>query len=154
MTTSLTALEVRRLGATERDLARRLFAVLAEAFDEAAEPLSDRYLDDLLGRDDFWALAALVGGDVVGGLTAHRLPMTRAEAAELFVYDVAVRADQRRRGIGRRLLAALREAAAAAGIGSVFVGADSTDGDALDFYRALGGEAEPVTMFTFPSAES
>jgi hypothetical protein len=42
MATSPTTLEVRRLRADERDLARRLFAVLAAAFGEEAEPLSDR----------------------------------------------------------------------------------------------------------------
>jgi aminoglycoside 3-N-acetyltransferase I len=154
MTRSATALDIRRLRVDDRLLARRLFALLAAVFGEDAEPLSDGYLDDLLGRDAFWALAALMGGEVVGGLTAHRLPMTRAETAELFIYDVAVRADQQRRGIGRRLLAALRESAAAAGVGPVFVGADTSDQHALDFYRALGGVAAPVAMFTFPAPAS
>ena len=45
--------------------------------------------------------------------------------------------------------AALREAAAAAGITEVFVPADNDDTHALDFYRALGGDPAPVTMFTF-----
>jgi ribosomal protein S18 acetylase RimI-like enzyme len=147
----LTTPHVRRLRAGDRDLARRLFGVLAEVFSEGAEPLSDGYLDDLLHRDTLWAMAAHVGDDIVGGLTAHQLPMTRAEAAELFVYDVAVRPDHQRQGIGRRLMTALLEAAAAAGVGSVFVPADTSDGHALDFYRALGGVPTPVTLFTFPA---
>jgi citrate lyase synthetase len=65
--------------------------------------------------------------------------MTRAESGEVFIYDVAVRADRQRRGIGRQLVTVLCAAATAAGFGDVFVPVDSTDGQALDFYRALGG---------------
>lgn len=150
MTDASTA-QIRRLRAGERELARHLFAVMAEVFEEPGERLSDSYLDALLGQETFWALAALSHDEVVGGLTAHTLPMTRNESAEVFIYDVAVRADRQRQGIGRQLVTALRAAATAAGFGDVFVPADTTDGHALDFYRALGGVPAPVTMFTFSS---
>jgi aminoglycoside 3-N-acetyltransferase I len=133
----------------DRDLARRLFAMLAEVFEEPGAALSDAYLEALLARPDFWAMAALSGDDVVGGVTAHALPMTRAETSELFIYDVAVRADYQRRGVGRQLLTNLLEAASAAGIGEAFVPADDEDTHALDFYRALGGVPASVTIFTF-----
>jgi aminoglycoside 3-N-acetyltransferase I len=139
-----------RLTRDDREWARALFALLAGAFGETGEPLSDAYLDRLLGRPEFWAVAALAeDGSVVGGLTAHTLPMTRAEAAEVFIFDIAVRPDHRRRGVGRQLVAALRDAAAAQGIADVFVAADDDDQHALDFYRALGGAPSPVTIFTF-----
>jgi aminoglycoside 3-N-acetyltransferase I len=138
-----------RLTAGDRDLARQLFAMMARVFEEPNEALSDTYLDRLLGRRDFWALAALQGDEVVGGVTAHALPMTRAQSTELFIYDVAVRPDHQRRGIGRQLLTALRAAAVQAGIGELFVPADNEDTHALDFYRAVGGSAAAVTIFTF-----
>lgn len=149
---------MQRLAPGDRDLARRLFAAVAAVFAEddaslAAEPLGDRYLDRLLGREDFWAFAALAGDEVVGGLTAHTLPMTRAESAEVFIYDVAVRAEYRRRGVGRRLVEALRAAAGEAGIEVVFVPADDEDAHALDFYRALGGAPAVVTIFTFEAGQ-
>lgn len=142
-------LRIQRLTTGDRDLARRLFAMMAEVFEEPGAALSDAYLDALLPRPDFWAMAALSGDDVVGGVTAHALPMTRAETSELFIYDVAVRADCQRRGVGRQLLTSLLEAASAAGIGEAFVPADDEDTHALDFYRALGGVGAPVTIFTF-----
>lgn len=79
-----------------------------------------------------------MGDEIVGGVTAHTLPMTRTESAELFIYDLAVPADQQRQGIGRGLIATLRDAATTAGIQVVFVPADDDDVHALDFYRALG----------------
>ena len=139
----------RRLGTGERDLARRLFLMMADVFGEPGERLSDDYLDRLLGRQDFWAIAACHGDEIIGGLTAHSLAMTKAERTELFIFDVAVRPEHQRRGVGRRLVTALQEMGAKVGIGLVFVAADNDDAHALDFYRALGGAPTPVTMFTF-----
>ncbi|HXT16345.1 MAG TPA: GNAT family N-acetyltransferase [Gemmatimonadaceae bacterium] len=112
--------------------------MMADVFKEAATRLNDTYLIPLLTRDIFWAIAALSeGGEVVGGLTAHTLPMTRAESSELFIDDLAVRATHQRQGIGRQLVTA----AAEQGIDEVFVAADVAGFHALDFYRALGGAA-------------
>lgn len=115
---------------------------MAAVFGEEVRPLSDAYLDDLLGRPGFWAVAAFDGDGIVGGLTAHTLPMTTSESAETFIYDLAVLLAQQRRGIGRQLVATLRHLAAAA---VVFVPADNDVVHALDFYRAIGGAAAPVT---------
>lgn len=146
-------METRRLAPSDRDLARNLFVVMAEVFGEAHEPLSDSYLERLLSREDFWAIAAFVGDEVAGGLTAHTLPMTRLEGAELSIYDVAVRPEYQRQGVGRKLLGTLRAGAEEAGLGDVFVGADNDDRHALEFYRAQGGAASPVTIFTFSPRE-
>ena len=95
-------------------------------------------------------MAAFADDLLVGGLSAHVVPMTTSESSELFIYDIAVRADVQRQGIGRALVAALRAAARAEGIGDVFVAADNEDTHALEFYRRLGGVAAPVTFFTVP----
>jgi len=143
----------KRLTTGDRQLARALFAVMAEVFEEECEELSDAYLDRLLAREEIWAIAAFDGDEIVGGVTGHTLPMTRTETAELFIYDIAVHRDHQRKGVGRHLLTELREQAAAAGIGEVFVPADNDDLHALDFYRGLGGAASPVTFFTFAPYE-
>jgi len=123
--------------------------MMATVFGEPGEPLSDVYLDRLLNCEEFWAVVALESGEVVGGLTAYALRLTRAETEELFVYDVAVRADRQRRGVGRALWGTLRAEASAAGVGVMFVPAETADVHALEFYRALGGAPTRVTMFTF-----
>lgn len=143
-------MEIVRLTASDVVLARRTFDVLARAFDEDPGSLSDGYLRATLARPDFWALAARADGEVVGALTAHVLPMTRAETRELFLYDLGVHASWRRRGVGRALVDALRDQGARAGIAVVFVPADVDDVHALDFYRAIGGSEAPVAIFTFP----
>ena len=145
-------MKLKRLKAGDRELAKVLFALMAEVFEEDSEELSDGYVDRLLGREDFWAIAAFADEAIVGGITAHTLPMTRTESSEIFIYDIAVRSDHQRKGIGRRLVAELRAQAAGMGIRELFVPADDEDVHALDFYRALGGEAAPVTIFTFTDA--
>ena len=130
-------------------MAASMFAMMAAVFGEDAEALSSDYVERLLGRYDFWAIAALDDGEPIAGLTAFVLPLTRAEAAELFIYDIAVQPRYRRRGIGRRLVAAARDLAAGAGIATIFVPAENDDAEALEFYRAIGGAPTPATFFTF-----
>lgn len=142
-------IRIKRLQVTEVELARQLFVVMAEAFEEERRPLTKQYVERLLQQPDFWALAALRGDEVLGGLTAHTLPMTREESSELFIYDIAVAHAERRQGIGRRLVESLRAAAAENGIAVTFVPAEADDRPAVDFYRALGGEASAVTFFVF-----
>src|SRR5687767_10374500 len=103
---------IRRLTDVDASVARQLFALMANVFGEEARPLGDAYVDRLLTRNEFWAVGAFIDGDVVGGLTAHALPMTTGESFEMFIYDIAVRADRQRQGIGRRLITGLREMAA------------------------------------------
>ena len=142
-------LSIKRLARGDLAAARDMFAMTADVFAEDAEPLTDGYLVWLLDRDSFWAIAAFAGDDIVGGITAHTLPMTRSASSEVLIYDLAVRRDHQRQGVGRRLIRELREAAAAAGLGDVFVPVDNEDTHALDFYRAQGGAPSPVTIFTF-----
>jgi len=142
---------IRRLCAGDEGIARELFTMMAEVFDGAgrSETLDFDHVRDLLTRGEFFAVAAIDRGVVVGGVTGHVLPMTRSRSSELFIYDLAVRVDCQRQGIGRALLTALREMAVAEGITTSFVATDNDDGHALSFYRAVGGEASPVTIFTF-----
>jgi aminoglycoside 3-N-acetyltransferase I len=138
-----------RLEAGDIALAKTMFSMMAAVFEEPGSELSDAYVAGLLSRPGFWAIAAIDGDEVVGGVTAHTLPMTRTQGSEVFIYDIAVRRDRQRGGIGRELVTHLRAAAAAEGIDTVFVPADDEDDHAIEFYRALGGEASTVTFFTF-----
>lgn len=126
-----------------------MFAVMAQAFAEEARPLPDDYVDALLQSDAFWVLAAFADKSIIGGLTAHTLPLTRSPSAELFIYDLAVHQDHRRRGVGRRLILDVRDAARAANLGDFVLAADQEDTYALEFYRAQGGAAALATIFTF-----
>lgn len=142
-------IHTRRLARSDMALAARLYALMSSAFDEPQAPLSEAYLAALLASERFWTIAALSGDELLGGVTAHSLYMTRQEASEVFIYDIAVHPSYRRRGVGKALVSTLRAMCAQAGIGVAFVPADNEDTHAIDFYRSLGGIPTPVTLFTF-----
>ena len=142
-------MQIRRLERGDENLARDAFAMMTSVFDEGAADLDGAYVATLLARPDFWAMIALDGEEVVAGLTAHALPMTRSPEAELFIYDLAVRADRQRQGIGRALVLATLDRARVEGLRLAFVPVDDEDAHAIAFYLAIGGRASPVTFFTF-----
>lgn len=111
---------------------------------------SDVYLASLLKKDGFYVFVALVEGKVVGGLTAYTLEQYYSTAPLIYIFDLAVLTDLQRRGIGRKLIAGIKELCKEIGGEEVFVQADEVDLHALEFYRSTGGNAEKVVHFTYP----
>jgi aminoglycoside 3-N-acetyltransferase I len=121
---------------------KALLAVFGEAFGEpdtyqGAVP-SDAYLQALLGKPHFIALAASLGGDVVGGLAAYQLEKFEQARSEIYIYDLAVRESHRRKGVATGLIRALGRVAKARGVHVMFVQADRTDAPAIRLYESLG----------------
>ena len=119
-----------------------MMTMFGEAFDEADTYTGRRpgreYVERLLGRDSFIALAAMDAGDVVGGLAAYVLEKFEQERSEIYIYDLAVAEAHRRRGIATALIEALRDIAAERGAWVVFVQADHGDAPAIELYSRLG----------------
>lgn len=147
----LTECHTRRLGAGDFRLARTTLNVMARVFEADAVDDRDSHLADLLRSPHFWAFTATIESRVVGGLTAYSLPMARNRARELFIYDLAVDAAYRRRGVATRLMTAARRSANIEGIDVIFLVAENDDAHALAFYRALGMNETPTTYFAFGS---
>jgi aminoglycoside 3-N-acetyltransferase I len=145
---------IQRLSATDLAAAQATCAVMQEVFEEPPPVLTDAYLGGLLASEAFLLLAAFDGQRVVGGLTAHVLPMTRTMTSELFVYDLAVSPAHHRRGIGRALVHHAHQWATERGIGTLFVPVDAEDDEAIAFYRAIGGHGSPVELFVFEDAHT
>jgi aminoglycoside 3-N-acetyltransferase I len=119
---------------------------MSAVFGEGESAVSETCVDRLLQQDTFWAVAAVDEDGVVGGLTAHVLPMTKGEHSELLINDVAVREDRQRQGIGQMLVNwAVKEAFALA-MHTVFFLADNDDVDAVRFYKKLDGVASDVML--------
>lgn len=142
-------MHIQRLALGQNERAKALFALLSDVLGEGSSCASEAYIEQLLKRDSFWAIAAIDDNRVVGGLTAHVLPMTKAEQSELLIYDVAVDRTRQQRGIGYLLVDWVRNEASAVGIASVFVLADNEDAHAIRFYRKLGGAESAATLFAW-----
>jgi ribosomal protein S18 acetylase RimI-like enzyme len=134
--------EVRVLGSDDAAALRALLAVFGAAFDDVATYTArqpdDAYLETLLARDTFVAVAAFGGDAVVGGLAGYVLPKFEQARSELYIYDLAVAEAERRRGIATALIRALQRFAAERGIWVVFVQADHGDDAAIALYTKLG----------------
>lgn len=140
------SLVIQRLGPDDVSLMRALNRVFGAAFDDpesyAAEPPSDDYLRGLLAKEHVAALAALRGGEVVGGLVAYELDKFERTRRELYVYDLAVSSAHRRRGVATALIERLRAIAAGRGAWVIFVQADHGDDPAIALYEKLGRREE------------
>jgi aminoglycoside 3-N-acetyltransferase I len=127
---------------------RAMLSMFGRAFSDmetyCARQPEDRYLRDLLGRDSFIAIAALVGTAVVGGLAGYVLPKFEQPRAEFYIYDLAVDAAFRRRGIATAMIEELRRVAAERHIWMIYVQADLGDEAAIEFYTKLGAREDVV----------
>ncbi len=74
----------------------------------------------------------------MGGLAAYVLDKFEQQRREIYIYDLAVVKDRRRRGIATGLIEALRGIAAELGAYVIFVQADLTDAPAIALYESLG----------------
>lgn len=136
------AAAIRTLGPGDLTLMDSLLTMFGEAFDEVetyggARP-GEAYLKRLLGSEDFIALVAVEKGAVVGGLAAYELRKFERERSEIYIYDLAVAAVNRRAGIATALIDELKTIAAARGAYAIFVQADPVDGPAIALYSRLG----------------
>src|SRR5262249_41055121 len=90
---------------------------------------------------------------VIGGLVAYELEKFERARRELYIYDLAVAAPHRRRGIATALISKLRTLAAARGVWVIYVQADYADDPAIALYTKLGIKEE-VLHFDIPPSES
>lgn len=145
----------RRLAEGDVSLLRELLAMFGEAFEEVdtytKQQPSDTYIAELLGRDQFIALAAVRGNAVIGGLAAYELKKFEQERSEIYLYDLAVAAEHRRSGVATRLIKMLKPIAVARGAHVIFVQADRADKPAVALYTKLGIR-EDVLHFDIPVA--
>jgi aminoglycoside 3-N-acetyltransferase I len=138
---------VKRLGSSDLDLMRQLLAVYAEAFDDRAtylnSPPSNEYLGRLLRKPGFITIVALDDGSkVAGGLSAYVLEKFESERSEIYIYDLAVLPQHRRRGVATALIDHLVVVGREIGAYVIYVQADLIDGAAIALYSRFGRREE------------
>lgn len=136
----------RRLGPGDSPLLRQLNSVFAEAFGDhetyQGAPPTDAYLEDLLAKEHVIIIVAVAGSLVLGGLVAYEFDKAERMRREIYIYDLAVAAEHRRRRLATSMIKHLREIAVRRGAWVVFVQADYGDGPAIALYEKLGTREE------------
>jgi aminoglycoside 3-N-acetyltransferase I len=132
---------------------RELLKIFGTAFEDADSyqnnPPSDTYLKGLLESDNFIALIALQNVTVVGGLVAYELRKFEQERSEIYIYDLAVASEHRRRGVATKIINELKIIAKQRGAYVIYVQADLGDEPAIALYTKLGAR-EDVLHFDIP----
>jgi aminoglycoside 3-N-acetyltransferase I len=137
MTTS-----IRTLQPADVNALRSLLKVFGKAFDDEAR-YCDRqpdsgYLGQLLAGDSFIAVVAINGEEVVGGLAAYELKKFEQRRSEIYIYDLAVLEQHRRKGLATALIEELQREAVRRSAYAIYVQADSGDDPAVALYSKLG----------------
>jgi aminoglycoside 3-N-acetyltransferase I len=132
----------KQLCAEDVQTLKQLLKVFGEAFGDinayqSAVP-RDAYLRSLLAKRDFIALVSVASDEVVGGLAAYVLEKFEQERQEIYIYDLAVQGQHRRKGIATKLINELRGIARERDAYVIYVQADKVDDAAIALYESLG----------------
>jgi aminoglycoside 3-N-acetyltransferase I len=144
------AIKIKRLDKEDVSIFHKLIKLFNEVFEmQSFTSTNELYLKELLKKNEFIAFAIIHENEIIGGLTAYELPLYYSEASEVFIYDIAVKPGFQRKGLGKKLLSALKEYCNQNGIKEIFVAANEEDKHALEFYRSTRSKAERVIHFSY-----
>lgn len=141
----MTLISVARIGPGDVELLKAANRLFSDVFGEEAyqgPPPAEEHLCRLLDDRKFIALIARSDGEMVGALAAYELVKFEAERSEIYIYDLAVRQEYRRRGVATALIEALKPIARETGAWVIFVQADPPDAPAVALYDKLGSREE------------
>lgn len=143
-------IEIQKLSYQHIHAFEELLDVFEEVFEmKNFELPSNKHLQELLDKEDFFVFVALYEGTIVGGLTAYSLTQYFSESPLVYIYDVAVLKKYQRKGIGKKLLLGITDYCKDMGIEEIIVQADEADEHAIEFYHSTGAQAAKVVQFYY-----
>jgi aminoglycoside 3-N-acetyltransferase I len=126
---------VRRLGPGDEEIVR----LLAEGEPQTALLTDERTIFLTAFHDD----------EPIGFVFGYELQRRHGAPAILFVYEIDVSADHRRRGIATRLMTELEQIARSRGITEGFILTEPGNEPANNLYESLGGARSETVMWDY-----
>jgi ribosomal protein S18 acetylase RimI-like enzyme len=124
---------------------------LVDSADVAAEasalfdaPIDRRATEAFLADERHHLLVGYAGGRPVGFVTAVELLHPDKPQPEMFLYELGVAPEDRRRGVATALMQRLVELCHDRGCGEMFVLTEEDNAAGLATYRKMGGQPEPA----------
>lgn len=144
-----TAIQISK--ANNIDELNELIAVFENVFEmESYKKPSQLHLQNLLKKENFFAIIAKHENKVIGGLTVYVIDQYYSKKPLAYIYDLAVLTDYQRKGIGKKLMAFTKQFCFEKGMEEIFVQAEKIDEDAIDFYRSTNPtNEEKVVHFSY-----
>lgn len=143
-------IEIKKLQAQDLDEFIGLIEVFEDVFEMKNFSMPDKkYLQNVLTKPGFIVFVAIKEDQVIGGLTAYTFDQYYLKKPLAYIYDLAVRTNYQRQGIGKKLISGITKYCEENGFDEVFVQADKVDTYALDFYRStqITGEEQVVHFY-------
>jgi ribosomal protein S18 acetylase RimI-like enzyme len=106
-----------------------------DVHERACDPAA---LAEFLADPSRWMILAIEGERVVGSLNGHSLRHPHRREPQFLLYEIDVRAECRRRGVGRALVEAFLAGARRAGAFEVWVPTNASNAAATALYRRCG----------------
>jgi len=148
----------RVLGGSDIAEMRSMLALFGEAFNDRRSYVDsqpdDEYLRRLLSGENFVAVAACSGSTVIGALAGYILPKFEQARSEFYIYDLAVDAAHRRRGVATSMIKRLSTIALQRGVHVIYVQADYGDDAAVALYSKLGVREDVMHFDILPSSSA
>ena len=139
------AVRIRRLSPGDEAVVQRLTAE-ADRFELPGAPPRELPVPDdatsarFLGAETTHLLVAFAGSDPVGVLLAYELPRRHGDETKMILYEIGVREDWRRRGVGRGLIERFGDLCRERGARRAFVLTDEANEAAMALYASTGGQ--------------
>lgn len=111
-------------------------------------PIDARWTAEFFADARHHLVVALLDGQVIGMATGLHY-VHPDKPPELWVNEVGVAPPYQRQGIGRRLLRALFTHAHTLGCAEAWVGTEPDNEPARGLYASLGGDQEPMVLYSF-----
>lgn len=140
---------IKKLEDHESGLAKQLIAQWHIDDNEEVPSLHTHYIDNLLDSNHFHAFIAMDGETVVGGLTAYQLPMFYRSESEIFLYEIGVLQQHRKKGVAKALIEQLKQYCKDNSIKVMFVMTTMDNEPAKKLYENTGGELEVVPLYSY-----
>jgi ribosomal protein S18 acetylase RimI-like enzyme len=109
-------------------------------------------LGAVLPRSDIHLLVAYDGDTPLGAVLGYELPRLLREGTGMLLYSIDVAEPHRQRGIGKALIATLREIAADRGCDATWLLTNTSNEAAMRLYESAGGKRpnQDDAMWEFP----
>lgn len=134
-------MEVRRLDASDADLAHQAITTLKITDATVRERLDADYLRRFLDRTENILIVVLADGQPVGYLIAYQLDRIDRDQTMICFYEIAVAETHRRQGVGTALIERLKTLCRELNVMKMWVQTNRSNVAAVWLYESAGGVA-------------
>ena len=145
-------MNIRRLQAGEEAAAVEAIHELKPVSERDGYDASPQHMRRLLQRDEnYLIVAAQPDATPVGFLIAYRVPRVDRDQNMIYLYEIAVRPDCRRQGIGSQMIDLLKHESSSDNIMEIWVGTELENTPARRLYESTGGKpgSDPIVEFVY-----